>query len=296
MSLSAQQVQAAISYNKQHLVRGVPLIRKALELPDGPIDAAFVEGVYQFQTLFFRGDASKCDGKLGPLTEASLNIQHPRAIDASANAMNAWAANFILFDSWGNDLRDNNVDGNVDDDREQTDDGAHYAGTYPAFSVVAGTYDSLGWGKNKTYTVRESKTVTGPFRYRVCADVVSQCYADAGIMRHTRSTAGIMAAFREKGYLFRLSEGFPNAFLPGDFIATYGDGHGHTGIVIEASLRKNGWPTVVELPGPSTTVDLNEYNPIQTNDVRKGIWSKSYMNIADKSHYLGRLLLSKVAP
>lgn len=105
-----------------------------------------------------------------------------------------------------------------------------------------------------------------------------------------------MQTFRKIGFLFRASDGWPNCFLPGDYISTYHPAHGgHSGIVIETKWRKDGWPTVVELPGPSALADRGWYKPEATNDVRIGTWIKS--DITDASvHYLGRLLITQTAP
>ena len=117
----------------------------------------------------------------------------------------------------------------------------------------------------------------------------------------TRSTATILQSFREKGYVWRRSEDYPTEYLPGDFICTLGHGGGHSGIVVtraptkkvEKGVESFTVPKVVELPGPSTQVDLMTYDPASTNDVRLGPWTKA--GLPDlKLHYLGRLLLSKL--
>jgi hypothetical protein len=133
----------------------------------------------------------------------------------------------------------------------------------------------------------------GSFRYMVCADVVSKAYSQAGVMGPARSTAIILDTFRNRGYVWRKSEGYPPRFVPGDFICTLGHGGGHSGIVVEAGPTSAA-PKVIELPGPSTQVDLGIYNPTSTNDVRLGTWTKAGLP-NDGLHYLGRLLMSKLA-
>lgn len=218
-----------------------------------------------------------------PAPEAEAAVRQARAIRSAGN---------ILFDSWGNDVRDNDNEGHVDSGRREmhTYDGQHYSGTYTNFGVVAGEYLRRGWSENRTVTVTTTRTITGSFRYRVCADIVSKAYADAGIMNHMRSTGQIknrFSSFRRRGIgtLWHNPSTFPSEYLPGDFVATY-DGHGgHSGIVTTRSSTSSA-PTVIELPGPSTQVDAGTYDPASTNDVKEQPWSKS--GASGSMQYLGR--------
>lgn len=224
--------------------------------------------------------------------EAEPEPVAPRVLSAVDNARSTLSTGNILFDSWGNDLRDNDNDGVVDEedermeDGEWIEDGSHYAGTYPSFGVVAGTYTGLGWNYDQSLTVPSSATISGSFSYRVCADVVSQAYADAGLMSHMRSTRRILNEFRDRGTVWRESEGFPAEYLPGDFVCTLGRHGGHSGIVVSRSATGSA-PTVIELPGPSTQVDAGTYDPASTNDVREGPWSK-FGVVSAESQYIGR--------
>ncbi len=290
--LTKQQVHDAIAYNRTHHAVTLSVLRAALGMvPGGSVDEAFVRAVADWQEDNIGAGAG--DGKIGPQTEAYLNIQHPKATAAVARALEIQKAGKILFDSWGNDVRDNNNDGVVDDSNEKSGDGAHFFGTYPSFAVVAGTYTGLGWGRNKTLSVPRSMTMQGPFQYRVCADVVSRAYNEARVTPAVRVTATILQSFREKGYVWRRSEGYPTEYLPGDFICTLDKGVGHSGIVVTRAATTTV-PSVVELPGPSTQVDLGTYDPASTNDVRLGPWTKAAQVPDLKFHYLGRLLLSKL--
>lgn len=222
-------------------------------------------------------------GGPSPAPEAEAAVVHAREIYAAGN---------ILFDSWGNDVRDNDNDGNVDSGRRETGnyDGQHYSGTYSGFKVVAGTY-VRGWADDQgvvhgRVTVPSDRTITGSFKYRVCADIVSQAYAAAGLMTHMRSTARIIGRFRRIGTVWHNRSTFPSEYLPGDFVATYAPGHGgHSGIVTTRSSTTNA-PTVIELPGPSTQADAGTYDPASTNDVKEQTWSKR--GVADQYQYLGR--------
>jgi len=293
--LTDKQVEAAIAYNNgRHAATWITLAAIALKFPGIPsVNELFVRLVADWQEKFV--GAGQGDGKIGPKTEAYLGIVHPKALHAVARALAIKNAGGILFDSWGNDLRDNDGDAEVDGRSEQGKaDGSHYGGSYTSFGVFKGTYPNQGWGNNQTVTVRTSKIVSGTFQYRVCADVVSRAYNEAAVMPTTRSTATILQKFREVGYVWRRSEGYPPTYLPGDFICTLGHGGGHSGIVVEATSTAHT-PKVMELPGPSTMVDEGTYDPAQTNDVRVGLWTKR--GITDpKVNYLGRLLYSKLHP
>ena len=259
-------------------------------VPAAVVDEAFVRSVADWQEANIGLGAG--DGKIGPKTEAYMGIQHPKATKAVEKALAIQKAGMILFDSWGNDVRDNNNDGVADDQKEkQPDDGAHFNETFASFSVVAGTYNQLGWQHNKSLTITKNTTVQGPFKYRVCADVVSRAYHEAGVMSTVRSTAVILQNFREKGFVWKKSEGFPSEFLPGDFICSLGHGGGHSGIVTTRAATSTV-PIVFELPGPSTKVDLGTYDPTSSNDVRVGPWTKQ--GVDAEFQFLGRLLQSKL--
>ena len=118
--LTTHQVRDAIAYNRTHHTAPLSVLQAALGMvPGGSVDEAFVRAVADWQENHIGAGAG--DGKIGPKTEAHLNIQHPKATAAVARALAIQAAGSILFDSWGNDVRDNNNDGVVDDRNEQTD-------------------------------------------------------------------------------------------------------------------------------------------------------------------------------
>lgn len=288
--LSGAQVRAAIDYNKALYLPHLPLLRAAVSVvPTGNLDEEFVRAVAEWQELYI--GPGQGDGKLGPKTEAHLGIQHPKALLAVTRAEAIFREGNNLFDSWFNDARDNNNDGVTDGPHEKTADGAHYGKVYPKFGLIKGTYTGLGFDKNLTCQVKETRTVLGPFRYLVCADVVSRAYSEVGVMAKTRSAQAILDVFRRIGYVWRKSDGYPSQFLPGDYICTSYKGDAHAGIVTVRSNSKLV-PEVIEMPGPSTLLAEGTYDPSKTNDVRKGPWSKARVPIRE-SHYLGRLLISK---
>jgi hypothetical protein len=296
--LLQHQVLEALDYNRRHHPPGfVATLRASLGLANpGTIDETFVRTVADWQEANL--GALQGSGKVEPRTEAHLNIVHARAIVAVTQAQALQVQGSILFDSWGNDLRDNNIDGVVDGPGEVSEDGAHYGGLYSEFRVVAGTYAG-GWREMPgSVVVRNSRAVRGSFRYRVCADIVSQAYHQAGIMPHLRRTHEILDQFRHKGYLWRRSDSYPTKYLPGDFISTWkaGDG-GHSGIVMREAPTRGGSeiPIVVQLPGPSTQVSDGTYDPASTNDVTFGPWSRWRIEGVPRQHqYLGRILHSRI--
>jgi hypothetical protein len=313
MPLTPAQIQNALRFNTAHLPRRcLPNIRIALGLPGpGTVDEAFVQAVATFQQANLSGlpHPPPVDGRVDHRTEGHLGVQHPKALDAVRHARQLMTSEHILFDSWGNDLRDNGGHGTVDGNSEQdARDGSHYGTVYSNFSVVAGSYQG-GWGARRprrhaplvggvTVRVPASRTITGRFKYMVCADLASLAFERAHVITHLRSTGEILDAFRRIGWVWnKLEHGLPREYLPGDFIATYDGTEGHSGVVVERTPTTNN-PMVVELPGPSTSIDMHDYDPTQTSDVREERWSKGtapFRGIRDADRYLGRALTSRLA-
>jgi len=289
--LTQKQVKDAIAYNRVRIYSFLPAVVEALGRKKGSgIDEAFVRSVADWQEANLGRGAG--DGKVGLKTEAHLDLQHPAAAKAARRAEQIVRNGFVLFDSWGNDLRDNNNDGKVDGAGERAEDGAHFTRSYASFGVKAGMYLGQGWNHDKTVKVPRDQVVRGRFLYRVCADIVSQAFHEAGVMPKSRSTAGILDQFSRKGYVWQRSKAYPSEYLPGDFICTLHGGSGHSGVVVRRSSTKSV-AIVVELPGPSTQVDLGTYNPASTSDLRLGSWTKEEQAPDRSTHYLGRLLHSR---
>ena len=216
-ALSAQQLQSAIAYNRNHRTVRDSTLRAALGIPpDASLDdeAGFARFVADWQEDHI--GVGQGDGKLGPKTEAYLGITHPKAVMAAANARSIQLAGNILFDSWGNDVRDNDNDGIVDGASEQTSDGAHFNRVYTQFRVVAGTYNRLGWNHDRTVVVSTTRTVAGSFRYCVCADVVSQAYASAAVMNRAEH-GGNPAGVSDQGLRLAPKRGIPLRVSPRRF-------------------------------------------------------------------------------
>jgi hypothetical protein len=299
-ALSASQVKEALAYNlARHPAGLLGTIRGTLGLAiTAPLDDAFVRAVADWQEANVGTGAG--DGKIGPRTEAFMNLVHPRAIAATTAAKQIQLQGGILFDSWGNDYRDNNGDGVVDGPRERAADGAHFGGLFGEFGVQAGTYSGQGWDflpPGPPVVVRSTRRIKGPFKYRVCADVVSAAYKAAGIMGAQRSTLFIHEEFKKKGYVFRRTDGYPTEYLPGDFIHTLAGAEGHSGIVMQREPTRGGShpPLVMQLPGPSTQLSDGTYDPESTNDVtieRWSIWRTTQVH--SDFQLLGRILHSKL--
>lgn len=299
-NLTTQKIRAAIKYNNRRFdMVFTREIQKHMGITPqiGIIDEQFVRKVATWQESNL--GLGQGDGKIGSKTEAHLNIQLPEATKAVQEAKKIKTKGGILFDSWGNDLRDNNQNNKLDqnDPDEGGGDGSHNKRTYTAFKVISGGYRG-GWeGERKNVQVRTTRVISGQFKYRVCADVVSEAYKKAGIMSHLRSTGKILGVFRKKGYVWRRSKSYPTKYLPGDFICTYAPGYGgHSAIVVEAGSTGGGRlpPKIIDLPGPSSSISDGIYDPARTNDVTEHKWPKRRLNCELKYQYLGRLLHSKL--
>ena len=224
-----------------------------------------------------------------------------------------------LYDGWRNDIRDNNLDSHLDappvirsgrlvrgtlhgDDRgEDVPDNSHYGRTYRRFGVIQDVYAG-GWpGHEQAFTVRSTATINGRFVYRNCADIVSEAYHAAGVMRHFRRTADIKHAFESSGWVWRRSRGFPDRYLPGDLMCIVVDTdphdlHGHAAIVVAEGPTGGGSvaPEVIELPGPSSSISERDYRPEQRNDLRRHRWASFRMAVNPDFQFLGRLLHSRL--
>lgn len=298
--MSASQVQRAVRFNERRLDASLLLeVRDRMRMSaNGSIDEAFVRAVATWQETFL--GAGQGDGMVGHATEAHLAIELPEARRAVEAAERMFASGNVLFDSWGNDMRDNDSDGLVDEPDEHTVDGAHAARRFGGFGVRRGryrggwNYPALGYPR-RTVEVARDQQIRANVRYAVCADVVSDAYRAAGVMEHLDSTGAILREFRRRGYVWRRSDGYPPTYLPGDFICTWAPGGGHSGIVVETGPTDGGAtePVVVELPGPSSQVSDQTYDPTSTSDIVRHRWSRFRLFTRHESQYLGRLLHSR---
>lgn len=312
-NLDVAAVAAAITYNQNALggndqfIRHIKsLLNRSLRigLPiNGTIDDAFVQAVadYQEQKRLRR----PYDGKVGSRTRRALAADlrrilpgarvgaAPRAYRAAQNIVNTYMNEKILFAWWAGDCRDNNKNNLVDSDdpvERRMGDGQPYQHnrTYRGFKTKAGTCTTPS---GQTLTTVDYVTNT-PVKYKVCADIVSQAYQQAGIMGSTsRSVVRILRHFqRDRNcQVWRHGEpNFPSKYLPGDFICTTSGGHGHAGIVIREESTNSGTqkPIVVHLPGSTLQIARGQYDPTRTSDIRMERWPDQRW--VTSSLYLGR--------
>jgi hypothetical protein len=201
---------------------------------------------------------------------------HPRA-QTAANNMRAYLGQHILFDFWAGDCRDNNKNNSVDENdpaEANAGDGSHYGRTYPGFKTISGYHCRGGWGGEIFTTAFTTNTSVV---YRVCADLVSQAYAAAGIgLHHTRRVHDIVNWFQHNGRCrFWLDAAFsaPRHFLPGDLVCSYDprEHHGHAAIVVAEETGVDR-PIVVHLPGQSQQLHYGTYDPTSLSDIRAERW------------------------
>ena len=196
-----------------------------------------------------------------------------RALQASQNMLDYLSTQHILFDYWGGDCRDNNKNGRVDDEdpiESRASDGAHYGKTYPGFKTKEGQLCEGGEG-NMVGTLNFETNVS--IKYRVCADIVSQAYREAGVpVPRTRRVHDLVHWFQtNRRCRFYMASSLPDEYMPGDFICSYSprEQHGHAGMIVQAG---KGRPMVVHLPGPSQHIARGVYDPTRTTDLTLETW------------------------
>ncbi len=208
------------------------------------------------------------------ITGANQPVQaraHAKAFDAVRKMAEYAVSEHILFDFWAGDCRDNNKDNVVDTDRrEHVEDGIHYSGTYPGFKTIAGVTCFGGWGGS--VVTRDFETSV-PVKYRVCADMVSRAFNEAGTgMPNLRSVSRIVDFLRHSPHFqFWHYNNFRGNLLPGDLFFSLGGGHGHIAIVI-AEGSVNDEIRIIHLPGSSQLIAQGRYDPSHLNDIRIDTW------------------------
>jgi hypothetical protein len=305
-------VAAAIAYNQNALggnTQFIPYIKDLLNratrghLPNNSvIDEAFVRAVARYQEI--RRLPRPHDGKIGSRTRRALAVDlkefflgtrssaAPRALRAAQNIIDIYTNEKILFAWWAGDFRDNNknnrVDANDPRERNRGDGWPSPSRTFRGFKTIPGTFTSP---TRRTLTTTASETDT-PVKYKVCADIVSQAYNQAGIMSSTtRSVVSILRHFQNSRHcdVWQIGDAdFPDTYLPGDYFCTAEGSHGHAGMIVHEEPTNSGTqrPLVVHLPGSSLQIDRGEYDPTRTSDVRLERWPTRRW-IPDKI-YLGR--------
>jgi hypothetical protein len=192
--------------------------------------------------------------------------QIPTATSPSDGALKALAAAkrlhdqqdpAIWFDSWGNDLRDNNLNGAIDDKTEQhLPDGSHHARTHKA-KICSNSSDT-------TDTCSPSDQSVINVQYKVCIDIPIESYKAAGANVSTsRWIPTFFAELRAKpNWTVWKGPSAPVALLDGDIVAASNPDHQHAGIVDTGLFN-----SVINLPGPSAARKFLVFKPSGKNDM-----------------------------
>ena len=164
----------------------------------------------------------------------------------------------IWFDSWGNDLRDNDLDGKVDGSSEQKlSDGVHYGKTMDAM-VCKDSSDST----DSCPAADQSKVKVN---YKVCIDIPIESYKAAGLtIPTTRWIPTFFGSLKSnKDWTVWKAPAAPKSFLPGDIVAAANAQHQHAGIIEGGFLGSN----VINIPGPSAARKFKVFKPSGLNDM-----------------------------
>jgi|HubBroStandDraft_1064217.scaffolds.fasta_scaffold01101_7 hypothetical protein len=188
-----------------------------------------------------------------PTRGALLALEHARAMLAQTKPA-------IWFDSWNNDLRDNNLDGRIDDPAElrlKDSDGGHIKGTYKARVAPI--------GKLSIDQVPDSWLSTIDVTYKVCIDVPIESYqaAHVPISRDRRIPYFFDELKRMPGWRIWDGGDKPPSLMDGDIVAANNHEHGHAGIVETGVI----YDSVINLPGPTSSRRFLAFSPSGSNDM-----------------------------
>jgi hypothetical protein len=163
----------------------------------------------------------------------------------------------IWYDGWGNDLRDNNLTGKIDEAAEQgISDGAHYGKLFDAkvCKDPSDTTDSCPPGDQSMIKVQ----------YKVCIDIPIEAYKAAGA--NVSTSRWIPTFFSElskkPNWTVWKKPLAPSQLLDGDIVAASNPDHQHAGIVSTGTVDQ-----VINLPGPTAARKFHVFNPSGKNDI-----------------------------
>ena len=164
----------------------------------------------------------------------------------------------IWFDSWGNDLRDNNLNGKIDDKSEQgIADGTHYKKVFDA-KICKDSSDT-------TDSCPASDQSMIKVQYKVCIDVPIESYKAAGA--NVSTSRWIPTFFGElktkPNWTVWKAPAKPAQLLDGDIVAAANAAHQHAGIVDTGIIN-----SVINLPGPTSARKFLLFHPSGTNDMK----------------------------
>lgn len=175
-----------------------------------------------------------------------------------ARAMKSQTSPAIWFDSWGNDLRDNNLNGVIDDRTEQgLADGVHHGRTYHANVCALPGLTTDGCPSVLTSGIDVA--------YKVCIDVPIESYVAASVpVSRSRWIPTFFGELkRMPGWRVWDHGARPATLLDGDIVAASNPVHQHAGIV-STGLVYDG---VINLPGPTSARRYGMYSPSGLNDM-----------------------------
>jgi len=183
----------------------------------------------------------------------------PKALAALAHArkLKAQTDPAIWFDSWGNDLRDNNLDGKIDDPGERSADGAHHGKLYKA-KIAPDPSQTID-------KIDASKLMTIDVSYKVCIDIPLESYKAAGVpVPNSRWIPTVFAQLKAiPGWRVWMHGERPDSLLDGDIVAAANPNHQHAGIVETGTV----YNSVINIPGPTAVQKYGRYLPSGKNDM-----------------------------
>lgn len=204
----------------------------------------------------------------------------PTATSPSAGALKALEAArklhdqqdpAIWFDSWGNDLRDNNLNGTIDEKAEQgIADGRHYGKAFDA-KICSSPSDTTDHCPLSGQTMIK-------VQYKVCIDIPIESYKSAGANIPTsRWIPTFFGELRSKpNWTVWKKPAAPPQLLDGDIVAADNADHQHAGVADTGLID-----FVINLPGPTSSRKFHLFNPSGKNDMVSvpRILFESYLSI-----------------
>jgi Domain of unknown function (DUF4157)/Putative peptidoglycan binding domain len=191
--------------------------------------------------------------------EPEATSPSPGAIKAleQAQKFKAQSSPAIWYDSWGNDDRDNNINGKIDEQAESAADGAHYGKPLPA-KICKSAGD-----KTDSCPAKDQSKIS--VSYKVCIDLPIESYKAAGI---SISTSRWIPTFfsslqTSPDWTVWKTPAKPSNLLDGDIVAAANASHQHAGIVKTGLIIND----VINLPGPTSAKKFLSFNPSGTNDI-----------------------------
>lgn len=193
-------------------------------------------------------------------TEKESSVPSKGALKAVDHAEKMLTQNSpaIWFDSWGNDLRDNDLNGKIDVGKERgLNDGSHYNKSYKA---------KICKDPGQTTDTCPAKDQSNiDVSYKVCIDIPIEAYRAAGVSIPT--SRWIPTFFGELSkkpdWTVWKKPARPAKLLAGDIVAAANAKHQHAGIMVSGLLFDN----VINLPGPTASRKFGYFKPSGTNDL-----------------------------